>query len=143
MKINKKTLNYVGICLGSIVILVVFISIFSADNYTPKEVTPRHVEPVTIDGFVDGNGEASHSWLYGKWELAISGERQVITFSPHGTYGSVFQSPTWGTSTEYGRYEIKGNTIYLYDSADERHPSIIDVEGERLKSDSHYYRKIN
>lgn len=82
------------------------------------------------------------TWLYGKWRLTINGETQAITFNSNGTYGQVFSSPMWGTTTEFGTYEIRNDRIYLYDSADGgKHPSTIIIEGHQLKEGNHYYVK--
>lgn len=88
------------------------------------------------------NKPQDFSWLYGKWRLTINGETQAITFNSNGTYGQVFSSPMWGTTTEFGTYEIKNDRIYLYDSADGgKHPSTIILEGHQLKEGNHYYVK--
>ena len=57
----------------------------------------------------------------------------------NGNYLMFFNS-RFGVTTEHGSFTIKGNSIRLQ-AYNDKYPSYIEIQGKRLKSDGHYYRK--
>lgn len=116
------------------VLLIMFILMISAvagdseDNYSSDSYEYSY-----------GQESDSYQWLYGTWVLTIDGEQQKIAFYDNGNYLMFFNS-RFGVTTEHGSFTIKGNSIRLQ-AYNDKYPSYIEIQGKRLKSDGHYYRK--
>lgn len=115
-------------------LLLMFILLISAVSSDSEEYS-------SSDNYEYNSGQEndSYKWLYGTWVLTIDGEQQKIAFYDNGNYLMFFNS-RYGVTTEHGSYTINGDSIRLKAYGDD-YPSYIEIQGKRLKSDGHYYRK--
>ena len=91
-----------------------------------------------------GGGEngTDYSWVYGTWASGRPQGRHYITLRKNGTFTDEYEDWEFGGGTIKGKgtFTIQGSSI-KFDYSDDDYPTYIEIEGQRLKSDGHYYRK--
>lgn len=89
-----------------------------------------------------GENGTDYSWVYGTWASGRPQGRHFVTLRKNGTFTDEYEDWEFGGGTIKGKgtYTIQGSRI-RFDYSNDDYPSYIEIDGERLKSDGHYYRK--